>query len=113
MATDVFDKQSFKDWKPIAVICVLAWSLATLFQVQSKSAVDDWVYLSKLPPTELSLTVQERMLTNPRFKEMNNYAREDLKKSIYDKALVGNTLQPVTEFTIPLEARKPTPCSRI
>ena len=91
----------FKDWKPIAVIAVLCWSLSTLFQVQTKSAVDDWIYLSKLPPTELAETVQVRMANHPKIKEMNNYAREDLQKSIYDKALTGNTLQEVTEFKLP------------
>ncbi|HMP54713.1 MAG TPA: hypothetical protein PKD05_24400, partial [Candidatus Melainabacteria bacterium] len=96
----------FKDWKPLAVLGVLIWSLTTLFQVRSKSAVDDWIYLSKLPPQELSITVQQRMITNPRFKEMNDYAREDLQKSIYDKALNGNTLQKITDFKMPFGSKK-------
>lgn len=96
----------FKDWKPLAVVGVLIWSLTTLFQVRSKSAVDDWIYLSKLPPQELSITVQQRMITNPRFKEMNDYAREDLQKSIYDKALTGNTLQKITDFKMPFGSKK-------
>lgn len=96
----------FADWKPIAVVVVLAWSLATLFQIRSKSAVDDWIYLSNITPDELATAVYNRMATHPRINEMNSYAREDLKKSIYDKALLGNTLQKITDFKAPFGSKK-------
>jgi hypothetical protein len=48
-----------KDWKPIAIIGVLIWSLTTLFQVEPEKTVSDWQKLSELTPDALNERVRK------------------------------------------------------
>lgn len=82
-----------KDWKPIAVIGVLIWSLLNLFSVEPESTIADWQRLSSLPADELRLEVNNRVENTPGYDKMNQYEREDLLKRQLELAQLGNNIQ--------------------
>ena len=91
----------FKDWKPIAVLVVLFWSLTTVFQVKPLEEVKDWQRLSDMPPTEINAEITQRLINHPRFKDMNLYEREHWVKTEQEKALLGNNIQVIETFRSP------------
>ncbi|MBC7996942.1 MAG: hypothetical protein IAF58_03305, partial [Leptolyngbya sp.] len=54
-----------KDWKPIAVLIVLAWSLITVFQVEPEARVKEWQRMSELPQLELKAEIQKKVEGTP------------------------------------------------
>ncbi|HEY9787197.1 MAG TPA: protein translocase subunit SecD [Candidatus Obscuribacterales bacterium] len=82
-----------KDWKPIAVIGVLVWSLLNLFSVEPESRVQDWQKLASLSGDELRMEVSKRVESTPGIEKMNQYEREDLYKRQLELAQLGNNLQ--------------------
>lgn len=82
-----------KDWKPIAIIGVLIWSLTTLLQVEPEKVVNDWQALAAMPPEALKLEVNRRVEATPGFAKMNEYEKEDLYKRTTDNAQMANNMQ--------------------
>ncbi len=93
----------FKDWKPLAVIIVLFWSLSTAFQIRPEAEVKDWQHLSNVPPDQITAIVMERLYKHPRLKEMNLYEREHWVKTEQEKALLGNNIQIIEKFKSPFD----------
>ncbi len=83
----------FKDWKPLAVVGVLIWSLCTLFQVEPEATVNDWQRLANMSGIELQNEVYQRVSKNPDWIKMNNYEKEDALKREQEKGLLGNNIQ--------------------
>jgi preprotein translocase subunit SecD len=83
----------FKDWKPWAVLGVLAWSLTTLLQVEPQATIDDWQHLSNLQPEQLNSEIVAREQKVAGYDKMNAYEREDLHKRFQDDAQLANNIQ--------------------
>lgn len=91
----------FKDWKPIAVLVVLAWSLTTMFHLEPTKVVDGYMKMSSMNSSELASYVHDTVSKMPRFKKMNLYERETATKELFDKAQLGNNIQVVSRFDLP------------
>lgn len=87
-----------KDWKPIAVIVALGWSLVTLFHVEPEKTIDDWTKLGNLPSNELRAEVDKRIAAMPNFAKMNEYEKEDAQKRLMDEAQLANNIQILHNF---------------
>lgn len=87
-----------KDWKPIAVIIALGWSLVTLFHVEPEKTVNDWIALGNLPSNELRAEVDKRIQAMPNFAKMNEYEKEDAQKRLLDEAQLANNIQILHKF---------------
>ncbi|HNB22826.1 MAG TPA: hypothetical protein PKZ32_10420, partial [Candidatus Melainabacteria bacterium] len=87
-----------KDWKPIAIIGVLIWSLTTLFQVEPEKTVADWQKLAELTPDALKIEVEKRVRETPGYEKMNEYEKEDLYKRTTENAQMANNMQIIERY---------------
>jgi preprotein translocase subunit SecD len=87
-----------KDWKPIAVLVALGWSLVTLFHVEPENTVDNWIKLGNLPSNELRDEVDKRVMALPNYPKMNEYEKEDAKKRQMDEAQLANNIQILRKY---------------
>ncbi len=87
-----------KDWKPIAVLVALGWSLVTLIHVEPEKTVDDWIKLGSLPANELRDEVDKRVMALPNYSKMNEYEKEDAGKRQMDEAQLANNIQILRKF---------------
>jgi len=83
----------FKDWKPIAVIGVLLWSVFTLFQIEPEQTLNRWQELASLSPQELKVRVQHDAEQLKEWPKMNSYEREDTVKRMLEEAQLANNIQ--------------------
>lgn len=88
----------FKDWKALAVLGVLFWSLFTLFQVEPKEKLDQWQKLAALTPQELKTHVQQDAEKLKDWPKMNNYEREDTIKRMLEEAQTANNIQVIAHY---------------
>lgn len=88
----------FKDWKPIAVLIALIWSLCTLFQIEPESTINRWQALGNLPPNELRAEVDKQLKANPNWAKMNEYEREDAQKRQLEEAQLANNIQIIHKY---------------
>lgn len=88
----------FKDWKALAVLGVLFWSLLTLFQVEPKEKLDQWQQLAALSPQELKIHVQQDAEKLKDWPKMNNYEREDTIKRMLEEAQTANNIQIIAHY---------------
>lgn len=87
-----------KDWKPIAVLIVLAWSLITVFQVEPEARVKEWQRMSELPQLELKAEIQKKVEGTPGYDKMNEYEKEDLLKRTIDETQLANNMQIIGHY---------------
>lgn len=91
-------KDFFRDWKPFAVLAVLAWSLFSLFQIVPEGNIAEWQRLANLTGNDLQVEVLKRVEKIPGWDKMNNYQREDAIKTEYDNAGMGNNIQVLANY---------------
>lgn len=82
-----------KNWKVLAVLTVLVWSLTTLFQVIPDAKLQELQRLSSLPPKDLQADISSRLEKMPDWAKMNTFQREDALKSLQEEAGYANNLQ--------------------
>jgi preprotein translocase subunit SecD len=88
----------FRDWKPIAVVVVLLWSVLTLFQIEKQSTVDEWQKLAQLSPQELQQKIQIKAHESAGWDKMNDYEREDKIKRMTEDAQLANNIQILAKY---------------
>lgn len=82
-----------KNWKLIAVIGVLIWSLMNLFMVVPTSQLQRWQHLASLPTGELQKEVMRDVEKTPGWDKMNNFEREDTIKRSFEESSFANNIQ--------------------
>ncbi len=86
-----------KNWKPLAVLGVLIWSLTTVFRFCPQPQLDSWMKLAGMTPAE----VQKEVLTNvektPGWDKMNTFEHEEAIKTAFDDAQTGNNIQVIKQ----------------
>lgn len=98
-----------KNWKLLAVLGVFIWSLCTLFQVvpDNPSVPKDkapagtlqyFEYLSELDPVQLQNYVNSRLTSDPNWRNMNTFQREQEQKALLEEASFANNIQVVHRF---------------
>lgn len=87
-----------KNWKLIAVLIVLAWSLSTLFEVVPENKYKDWQTLAEMSPPDLQKEVYQRLEKYPNYLKMNNFEKEEALKAELDNAQKANNIQLIGHF---------------
>jgi preprotein translocase subunit SecD len=82
-----------KNWKGIAVLSVLVWSLCTLFQIIPDKELDRLDKLSAMSPPDLQMHIEKEIEHLPDYEKMNQFQREDAVKEKQDEAAYANNLQ--------------------
>ncbi len=82
-----------KNWKALAVLGVLIWSLTNLFQVVPESQLKEWQRMAALPPEELQVDVLTRVEKTPGYEKMDGFQRESRTKLLFEEAQFANNIQ--------------------
>src|SRR3990167_5288216 len=87
-----------KNWKLLAVVGVLIWSLTTLVQIVPKSQLEYWQHLASLQSGDLQEEIYNKVQKTPGWDKMNNFEREDLIKRQFDEVQFANNIQVLAEY---------------
>lgn len=84
-----------KNWKLFAVLGVLFWSLATLFQVIPDKQMEEYKRIASMTPSELQLDIDSRLRKLPDWEsdKMTQFQKEDARKALQEEASLANNLQ--------------------
>lgn len=87
-----------KNWKALAVLGVLVWSLLNLFQIVPEEQLKYYQHLASLTPPQLQLDVNERLRKDPEWDKLNAFQREERQKTLLEEAQFANNLQVLGHF---------------
>lgn len=82
-----------KNWKGLAVLVVLVWSLFTLFQVVPETQLAEWQKMSAMPPEQLQTYVLDRLEKAPDYAKLDSFQRESRTKLAFEEAQFANNIQ--------------------
>lgn len=92
-----------KNWKLIAVLGVLIWSITTLFQFLPDARLKELQRIAALSPADLQLDITKRLEKTDGWEKLTMFQREDALKIAQEEASTANNMQilgKVGDYTI-------------